>query len=73
VVRKEIVFIVGGGTQTSNLNLVLDAIKYQFTGEDGVQGRAPEGGEGDEAYEPYWRIFQLYAGKCDVHCSTRAL
>ncbi|EFJ53075.1 hypothetical protein VOLCADRAFT_85983 [Volvox carteri f. nagariensis] len=60
VIRQEIVFIVGAGNQTSNLNLIIDAIKFQFTGETPVQGN---GRPGDVGAEPQWQVLQLYAGE----------
>lgn len=36
VIRQEIVFIVGEGT--ANLNMIIDAIKFQFTGDTPCQG-----------------------------------
>ncbi|GIL46402.1 hypothetical protein Vafri_3400 [Volvox africanus] len=60
VIRQEIVFIVGEGNQTSNLNLIIDAIKFQFTGETPVQGN---GRPGDVATETNWQMLQLYAGE----------
>ncbi|KAG2490560.1 hypothetical protein HYH03_010954 [Edaphochlamys debaryana] len=58
VIRQEIVFIVGVGNDTTDLNLLIDAIKYQFTGEADVQGNAkpPKG-------EEHWKVLQLYAGE----------
>ncbi|KXZ51931.1 hypothetical protein GPECTOR_11g57 [Gonium pectorale] len=60
VIRQEIVFIVGGGNRTSDLNLILDAIKFQFTGETPVQGN---GSPHSLDTDVHWQTLQLYAGE----------
>ncbi|PNW70533.1 hypothetical protein CHLRE_17g723950v5 [Chlamydomonas reinhardtii] len=57
VIRQEIVFIVGEGT--ANLNMIIDAIKFQFTGDTPCQGKSNEPKEADE----HWQVLQLYAGE----------
>ncbi|GLI71032.1 hypothetical protein VaNZ11_016149 [Volvox africanus] len=65
VVRQEIVFVTGPRAEI--LNEVIDAIKFQFTGETPVQG-VPCTAEGLEySLESPWHILQLY------HVELRAI
>ncbi|KAG2449758.1 hypothetical protein HYH02_005283 [Chlamydomonas schloesseri] len=59
VIRHEIVFIVGGGDNTQNLNMIIDSLKFQFTGETPCQGKSSSPEEADE----HWQVLQLYAGE----------
>ncbi|GLC34117.1 hypothetical protein PLESTB_000839200 [Pleodorina starrii] len=60
VIRQEIVFIVGRGNQTPKLNLIIDAIKFQFTGDKDVQGNSKSD---KNAFEGNWEVLQLFAGE----------
>jgi hypothetical protein len=62
VIRQEIVFITGDG-DAMLLSSMVDAIKFQFTGESPVQGVAPKGKDESPEYDPEATILQLYAGE----------
>jgi len=62
VIRQEIVFI-SGQEDSVLLSSLIDAIKFQFTGETPVQGVPPKGCEADPEYDKNSTLLQLYAGE----------
>lgn len=63
VIRQEIVFITG--VKANDLSLIIDALKFQFTGESEVQGAYPRDRPppGLPHVDEHGGVLQLYAGE----------